>query len=110
MTKQIADYCLTFFSILYNLGFNENNSSVFIDSLTISKTINEDQKELVIVLYHKVIIINQLADDTTFFFFLKDAGEIPLALKIIYTFSKASGLYLNINKCQLIFLKNSHLI
>jgi len=45
-----------------------------------------------------------------FFFFLKDAGEIPLALKIIYTFSKASGLYLNINKCQLIFLKNSNLI
>jgi len=93
------------------LGFNENNSSVFIDSLTISKTIKEDRKELVIVLYHKVIIINQLADDTTFFFFfLKDAGEIPLALKIIYTFSKASGLYLNINKCQLIFLKNSNLI
>lgn len=44
-SKDIADYCSTFFSTLYNSGFNEDNSSVFIDSLTNSKTINEDQKE-----------------------------------------------------------------
>jgi len=49
-----------------------------------------------------------LADDTTLF--LKDAGEIPLALKIVHTFSKASGLYLNINKCELMSLKNRNLL
>jgi len=44
-SKDIADYCSNFFSTLYKSRFNENSSSVFIDSLTNSKTINEAQKE-----------------------------------------------------------------
>jgi len=43
-------------------------------------------------------------------FFFKDAGEIPLALKTVHTFSKAPGLYLNMNKGELISLKNSNLL
>lgn len=50
------------------------------------------------------IIISQLADDTTLF--LNDASQIPHALKLIESFSKASGLYLNIKKCELMAIKN----
>lgn len=50
------------------------------------------------------IFISQLADDTTLF--LKDASQIPIALNIINEFSKASGLCLNINKCELLAIKN----
>lgn len=48
------------------------------------------------------IIISQLADDTTLF--LKDEDQIPLALQVIDHFSKASGLQLNINKCEILAL------
>jgi len=48
--------------------------------------------------------ISQLGDDTTLF--LKDASQIPIALNIINEFSKASGLCLNINKCELLTVKN----
>ncbi len=44
------------------------------------------------------IIISQLADDTTLF--LNDASQVPLALRLIESFSRASGLnihYININ-------------
>lgn len=50
------------------------------------------------------IIISQLADDTTLF--LNDASQIPLALRLIDSFSRASGLYLNINKCELMSVKS----
>uniref|UniRef100_A0A8K9UN26 Reverse transcriptase domain-containing protein n=1 Tax=Oncorhynchus mykiss TaxID=8022 RepID=A0A8K9UN26_ONCMY len=52
----------------------------------------------------KEIIISQLADDTTLF--LKDANQIPISINVIQSFSKASGLYLNINKCELIAVKD----
>lgn len=53
------------------------------------------------------IIISQLADDTALF--LKDQHQIPVALKVIDAFSKASGLYLNINKCGLLSVKDCQL-
>ncbi len=50
------------------------------------------------------IIISQLADDTTLF--LNDASQVPLALRLIESFSRASGLCLNINKCELMSIKH----
>lgn len=46
------------------------------------------------------VIISQLADDTTLF--LKDLSQIPLSLDLINTFSAASGLCLNMKKCELL--------
>uniref|UniRef100_A0A1A7XB67 Reverse transcriptase domain-containing protein n=2 Tax=Iconisemion striatum TaxID=60296 RepID=A0A1A7XB67_9TELE len=43
--------------------------------------------------------IIQLADDTTLF--LKNEMQIPVALRIVNRFSEASGLHLNIDKCEL---------
>ena len=45
------------------------------------------------------LIISQLADDTTIF--LKNKEQIPLALDTIKRFSQASGLHLNLDKCEL---------
>lgn len=52
----------------------------------------------------KHIIITQLADDTTLF--LKNDLQIPIALDLIKVFSKASGLSLNLDKCELLPLKS----
>lgn len=52
------------------------------------------------------IIISQLADDTTLF--LKNEEQIPLALQFINQFSKASGLQLNMNKCEIMALHDYH--
>lgn len=48
------------------------------------------------------IIISQLADDTNLF--LKNEDQIPLALQSINQFSRASGLQLNLNKCEILTL------
>jgi len=53
------------------------------------------------------IIINQLADDTTLF--LKNEEQIPITLHFINQFSKASGLQLNMNKCEILTLHDYHL-
>ena len=53
------------------------------------------------------IIISQLADDTTIF--LKNASQIPVAIQVIKQFSEASGLCLNINKCELLPLKDCNI-
>ena len=37
--------------------------------------------------------------------FLKDANQIPISINVIQS-SKASGLYLNINKCELMAVKD----
>lgn len=50
----------------------------------------------------KHIIISQFADDTTLF--LKDERQISLALDSINQFSKASGVTLNTNKCEIFAL------
>lgn len=51
------------------------------------------------------VLLSQLADDTTLF--LKNALQVKPAINAIQMFSKASGLYLNLNKCELFTLKNS---
>ena len=57
-----------------------------------------------ITIAEREIIISQLADDTTLF--LKDASQVSVAIDIIKSFSNASGLCLNISKCELLALKN----
>lgn len=56
-----------------------------------------------ITIAEKEIIISQLDDDTTLF--LKDASQVSVAIDIIKSFSNASGLCLNITKCELLALK-----
>lgn len=56
---------------------------------------------------NKQILISQLADDTTLF--LHDANQVPLALENIQQFSKASGLSLNLSKCELMSIKECSL-
>ena len=58
-----------------------------------------------ITIVDREIVISQLADDTTIF--LKDSTQVPHALNIISVFSKASGLFLNVNKCELMAVKDS---
>lgn len=53
------------------------------------------------------LVVSQLADDTTLF--LKNAAQIPKALKIISSFSEASGLKLNLNKCELMAIHDQPL-
>lgn len=50
------------------------------------------------------MIISQLADDTTMF--LKNREQIPPALEVIEQFSQASGLRLNLSKCELMSIHN----
>lgn len=52
------------------------------------------------------ITISQVADDTTLF--LKDPAQIPKAINLVNQFSKASGLCLNIQKCELMSIKSSN--
>lgn len=52
---------------------------------------------------HK-LLISQLADDTTLF--LQNKEQIPVAVKVIERFSLASGLYLNLSKCELMSIHN----
>ena len=54
------------------------------------------------------VIISQLADDTTLF--LREVSQIPIiTIDLITTFSIASGLNLNLKKCELLALKNCDL-
>ncbi len=51
------------------------------------------------------LIISQLADDTALF--LKDSPQVTVALNILQVFTKASGLNLNIDKCDLLPIKKN---
>ncbi len=53
-----------------------------------------------IMLFKREIKISQLADDTTLF--LKDKNQIKNAIKLVQAFSDASGLQLNITKCEIL--------
>lgn len=53
------------------------------------------------------IIISQLADYTTIF--MKHIIEIPNILKLVDIFSKASGLKLSLNMCELMSIRPIHL-
>ncbi len=55
--------------------------------------------------FGRQIGISQLADDTVIV--LRDQYQIDKVIQLICLFSKASGLYLNINKCDLIAIHNS---
>uniref|UniRef100_A0A3Q3ASU9 Reverse transcriptase domain-containing protein n=1 Tax=Kryptolebias marmoratus TaxID=37003 RepID=A0A3Q3ASU9_KRYMA len=57
--------------------------------------------------FNHPIIISQLADDTTIF--LKNLDQTPKVLELINTFSKASGLTLNLQKCELMAIHDSDL-
>lgn len=46
----------------------------------------------------------QLADDTTLF--LEDKKQLPNALELVDQFSCASGLKLNISKCEIILIND----
>lgn len=50
------------------------------------------------------LIISQLADDTTLF--LRDENQVSGAINTIEKFSMASGLRLNINKCEIMSIKD----
>lgn len=56
-------------------------------------------------IFGKTIGISQLADDTTLF--LKNKDQISPAISLISSFCKASGLQLNLNKCELLALHPS---
>ena len=56
-----------------------------------------------ITLAERSIILSQLADDTTIF--LRNASQIPPAIELIRGFSQASGLKLNLRKCELMAVK-----
>ncbi len=55
----------------------------------------------------QTVIISQFADDTAFF--MKQLSEVPKILQCIHTFSKASGLKINFNKCELMPIHQCHL-
>lgn len=54
-------------------------------------------------LFHRETKISQLADDTT----LKDKNQIKNAIKLVQTFSDASGLQLSITKCEILPVHDS---
>ncbi len=54
------------------------------------------------------LIISQLADNTTLF--PKNETQIPKALNVISLFLEASGLYLNLSKCELMAIHDHPLI
>lgn len=53
-----------------------------------------------IIIFDKEFRLSQFADDTSIF--LKDKSMVEKTINIIQTFSKASGLTLNLNKCELL--------
>lgn len=58
-------------------------------------------------IFDKEFIISQFADDTVLF--LKNEHMIPLAINQINMFSKASGLTLNLRKCEILPVHNCRL-
>ncbi len=72
-------------------------------AILIDKNSNFDKLNV----FGRQIVLSQLADDTVIF--LRDQYQIDKVIQFICLFSKASGLYLNINKCDLIAIHNSEL-
>ncbi len=65
-------------------------------------TIRKDPNIKGLSIFQKEIRITQLADDTALF--LKDKNEIGATIELIKEFSNASGLHLNIGKCEILTL------
>ena len=59
-----------------------------------------------ITIADRTIIISQLADDTTLF--LKNSSQVSLAISLIDHFTKASGLRLNLKKCESLPIKSCY--
>jgi len=55
-----------------------------------------------ISIFDREIKISQLADDT--FLFLHDKTQLSSAIQIVRNFSRASGLKLNMSKCEIMLL------
>ncbi len=55
--------------------------------------------------YFRNYVISQLADDTILF--IKNTEQQPKLLKLTGTFSDASGLNLNLQKCEVMLIHNS---
>ena len=58
--------------------------------------------------FNNEIVVSQLADDTTLF--LKNVEQVPKAIETIDLFSRASGLKLNLEKCELLAIHDCHLV
>ena len=56
------------------------------------------------LLLGRELIITQLADDTTLF--LQNENQIAVIIEVIREFSKARGLYLSVNKYELMAIKS----
>ena len=69
-----------------------------VELLSINIAQNPDLKGISI--FDREIRILQLADDTTLF--LRDRDQLPKAIELVEQFSSASGLKLNISKCELL--------
>ncbi len=76
---------------------------IVVELLAIS--VEKNLNLLGITLFNREIKISQLADDTTLF--LKDKNQIKNAIKLVQTFSDASGLQLNITKCEILPVHDS---
>lgn len=72
-------------------------------AILIDKNSNFDRLSV----FGRQIGISQLADDTVIF--LKDQFQINKAIQLVNLFSKASGLHLNLNKCELLAIHGSEL-
>lgn len=68
----------------------------------LSLSIMHNQNFKGISIFDKEVKISQLADDTTLF--LKDKSQLSIAIQIIKQFSCASGLKLNLSKCEIMSL------
>uniref|UniRef100_A0A8C6SMB2 Reverse transcriptase domain-containing protein n=1 Tax=Neogobius melanostomus TaxID=47308 RepID=A0A8C6SMB2_9GOBI len=69
-----------------------------VELLSINIVSNPELKGISI--FNREIRISQLADDTALF--LKDKNQLQNAISLIEEFTKASGLKLNVSKCELI--------
>ena len=58
-----------------------------------------------LTIFSKQLRLTQLADDTVLF--LKDKDQLPAVLQLVGAFSDASGLKLNVNKCEIMCLYDS---
>ncbi len=68
----------------------------------LSTLVSHDLSVKKLNVFGKTLAISQLADDTTLF--LQNKDQIPLAISLVNSFCKASGLQLNLNKCVLLAL------
>lgn len=72
----------------------------------LSTLVSHDLSVKKLNVFGKTLAISQLADDTALF--LQNKDQIPLDISLINSFCKASGLQLNLNKCERLALHPIH--